>query len=219
MKYNLLIMITLTLFGCKKDDDQGLTINSATYSLHYDESHKFNVREGSRDLDNTQLSWSVQDTSLGTINASGLFKAKRIGTTTIQAKKGNKTVLAQITVKPYSFLFIEPILELYKDRAYVLANEKRRSISTVNDVELTFLGDNNKVTSVTYAFEPSYGIRMMRIIFVNKPEVIEEMKTFLSERYFVKPGAPNSIIAFKDGLKHISASFSSSVGPQIEYFL
>lgn len=212
-------LLATALISCTKDKITELTINSPLYSLHYDETHQYRLKEGNSEIGNSQITWSIQDTLLGKIDGNGLFSARRIGTTVIEARKGNTVVSAQVTVKPYSFLFEEPIFEHGKDRDYVYANEKRPPASVIeNPHAAEFDGENEKVKKVSYEFDPTYGIRMVRVVFVNRPEVIEEIRTFLCERYQVTTNQPNNMVALRKGIKHLAVSFNSSRGPQIEYF-
>ncbi len=68
-----------------------INANAATVNLKVGQSKRLSIKSG--------ITWSSKDTSVATVNGSGLAKAKAAGTTKIVGKKGSTTYTYSIVVK------------------------------------------------------------------------------------------------------------------------
>ncbi|WP_373513375.1 Ig-like domain-containing protein [Persicitalea sp.] len=79
-KISPLFLILVLFSGCKeKAPDLPIIINSPTAAIHYDETYQFVVKQGDKELSTQGYNWKSFDPRIGTIDANGLFSAKRIG--------------------------------------------------------------------------------------------------------------------------------------------
>lgn len=172
----------LLILSCSKKDEKPSTkIDQETLSLNYDQTHQFKLTEGNTTVDARNVNWTSSDQSVGTIDGSGFFAAKKVGKTTISATANGSTLKSEVTVVPYSELCVEPVLDFGASFAAVKAKEKRIILQQTNTA-LMYKGENAKVQNVFYGFESG---RLESSILLLTPieAVVEESVKFLSERY------------------------------------
>ncbi len=123
-KLVLIFAFSSIVWGCKKDDPTPVTISDTQVALKYDQEHQFTLMRGTETVPPSEFSWKSSDEKVGTIDASGKFKGKRIGETTISGtSSGGESVSSQVTISPYSTLTKEPVLEFGTNRDNI---EKRK---------------------------------------------------------------------------------------------
>ena len=84
-------------------DISSITVSPASATLTHGETQQFAAT--AYDGDNNTISgvsftWTSSDTSVGTVDASGVFTAHKVGTTTISAAAGDAVGTATVTVAP-----------------------------------------------------------------------------------------------------------------------
>jgi hypothetical protein len=205
----LLLLPALLFAACKKDDKPAPSISSETVELNFDKEHQFSIKEGSNDYSASGLTWTSSDLSVGTITASGLFKAKKIGKTTIKAEGNGISLTSEVTVKPYSTLCKEPAYTFGISINAVKALETRSLLSqTVTG--LNYAGENAKVRNILYAFENGLLVSSALLIADNQASVEEAVK-FLAERYTYQ-GESEEVFYFSNGSVIIGLSFHETLG-------
>ena len=101
-----LFLFSFIIVSCsKKDPKPAYKIDSENLSLHYDGSHQFEITLNGQ---TESPAWSSSDTTVGKIDQSGYFEAKKIGTVVITGSLADYTVKSTVTVIPYSDLRKEP---------------------------------------------------------------------------------------------------------------
>lgn len=177
----LLLLITLIVIGCKKDKEVPNYSFVNPSVIHYDESHQFEVQNNQKQVGSNLVSYSSSDESVGNINATGLFTAKKVGQTTITGSVNGKNFSTVVTVKPYSTFYTEPSVEFGANQNAIRSYERRvEEESAIN--YLYYKGENYKILQVLYVFEE---LKMQTAIvqFRTTEEIGSEVITFLKERY------------------------------------
>lgn len=191
-KLVLIFAFSSIVWACKKDDPTPVTIGNAQVELKYDQEHQFTLMRGSDTVSPAEFSWKSSDEKVGTIDASGNFKGKRIGETTVTGTAADgQSVSSQVTISPYSTLTKEPVLEFGTNRDNIEKKETRKLTLRYGDGDgitktLTFAGENAKVRSLVYVFKNDQ-LTSVRFHLETNSEVAKESAVFYSERYsFVK---------------------------------
>ncbi|WP_256004866.1 Ig-like domain-containing protein [Pedobacter deserti] len=187
MKKQLLALVTLSILfvACskKKESTPKLMLDLNELSLKFDKEHQFKVTLDGQAVDGATVNWTSSDERTGTIGGTGLFKAKRIGTTTITAKRGEEVLTATVDVTPYSTFFVEPYIDFTASKAVIKTKEKRLLAPNGEDAdELLFIGENNKIQNVFYAFENGTLLGAMAV-FNTSTLTSDELAKFYLERY------------------------------------
>lgn len=178
----MLLLIAATAMSCSKNDSKpSYAINSASVNLNYDKQHQYVVKLGETAVDAKTLSWSSSDEGVGTVNASGLFKANRIGKTTVKAEINGISLTSEVVVNPYSTLCKEPVLDFGATIAVIKSKETRTFLGG-DATLLNFAGENANVRGAMYLFDVT-GFKSAMLLIAETNAVIEESAKFLSERY------------------------------------
>lgn len=192
---NLLYLLFLVFFivSCsKKDPKLVYKIDSENLSLHYDGSHQFEITSSGQ-VGSTN--WNSSDTTVGTIDQAGYFKAKKIGTVTITGSSADYTVKSTVTVIPYSTMCKEPFYNYMQSMA-ATKNKEFRPLVQETDTQLGYTGENNKVRGVLYAFENDQ-MQAAALLLSNSSSVVTESYQFFSERY-TSLGDEDNVYFFTD---------------------
>jgi hypothetical protein len=173
------LSITFLLFtACsKKSDKLPTVIDQQTVSMHYDEIHQYSVTNTS------SLTWTSSDTTVGTISSAGLFKAKKIGTTTIKGTSGNVSAQSAVTVTPYSTMCQEPYF-LPGSSIATIKGKESRVIYSSTPTTIFFTGENSKLRYAGYLFDGT-GLTTSILLFANTSDIVTEAAVFFKERYTV----------------------------------
>jgi hypothetical protein len=207
----LLFLISITFAACSKKEDAKptYTISQTAVSLNYDKQHQYTVKEGSNNVSPSTLTWTSSDETVGTISASGLFKAKKIGETTIKAEGSGHTVISDITVTPYSTLCIEPDFTFGSSKAIIKGKEKRVLSSEIEN-SLLYTGENSKLRHVMYVFENNQ-LSGSVLLMANSEAVMEEGLKFFLERYTFLGNSDNILIFSGVGVV-IGVNYTTELG-------
>ncbi len=218
MKKQLLtfLVAVLLIISCsKKDDKPSTTIDQEKVSLNYDQTHQFKLTAGSTAVDASKVTWTSSDQTVGTINASGLFSAKRIGNTTIKAVANGSTLTSEVSIIPYSELCKEPVLEFGASLATIKSKETRVLIEQTSTA-LMYNGENSKVENIFYGFNAS-GLESSVLLLSSSAAVVDESEKFFSERYeFV--GETVGLFFFEDSKTTVGLGFVQDLGFVAVYF-
>lgn len=174
----LFTFIVLILAGCSKDknNDPVYEINSTTLTTNYDKEFQFSI-EGNPE----NIVWSSSDENVGTIDNTGLFKANKIGSTTITAKIGTASVKSEVTVESYGELFKEPYTDYGSNKASIKSKESR-SLKAEISTALLYEGENNIVKDLLYLFENDK-MQAASINFSYSSSIASQVGQFYGERY------------------------------------
>ncbi|MFI5157751.1 MAG: Ig-like domain-containing protein, partial [Sphingobacteriales bacterium] len=180
MKKLLLYTLSIALLlvsACSKNGDNKptATIDAQTVSMHYDETHQYSV------TNTTGLTWTSSDATVGTIDNSGLFTAKKIGKTIIKGTSGNISVQSTVTVTPYSTMCQEPYFILGASMATIEGKETRLLYGSTA-TGLLYTGENSKLRYAEYIFDNT-GFIEAALLLANTTDVVDEASTFFKERY------------------------------------
>lgn len=214
MKKQLLTLVAISLIftACsKKESTPESTIDVTELSLNYDKQHQFTIKQGNNDIDESTYIWTSADVRVGTIEASGLFQAKRIGTTTVTATKDGKSLTSKITVSPYVYFFIEPYVSFTSNKTTIKSQETR-PLETGGETttSLLYKGENNKITNVFYGFEN--GLLQGSIVVFNISNILpKDLATFFVERYTLI-GETNNTYYFSKGDILVAIGETAGIG-------
>jgi uncharacterized protein YjdB len=129
---------------------------------------------------NTTFSWKVGDNSVGTITADGVFTARGIGQTTIQATAQGIIGQAEVIVNPDTIIIIDPMYVTVNSGSSSNMTAKTYKINRTND-DLTLV-----TTPASLRWEiPSMGLPMFDVATVDQ-----------SGKVTVKAGAMTGMMAF-----------------------
>lgn len=174
-----LFIISIIIVSCsKKDAKPGFKIDSENISLHYDGSHQFEITP---DAQTTSTTWSSSDTTVGKINQSGYFTAKKIGTVTVTGTSASYTLKSTVTVTPYSTMCKEPFYQMGQNMAST-KNREFRTLTFQSATGLTYAGENSKLRDVLYAYDND-SMTAAALLLGNTPDVAAEAYKFFNERY------------------------------------
>lgn len=214
MKKILLLsgFVALIVYSCsKKNDIKGAyRLDADTLSMHYDQTHQFQVSQGSTLVTDSLTVWKSSNDTIGTIDKYGLFTAKKIGSVIVTGTAANYSLKSRITVVPYSILCTEPY---FKAGATIDATKAAESRSLLNETgsALVYQGENNKVSFVEYAFNTD-SMTAAQVIFANTIDAAQESVKFYSERY-TSLGTANDIEYYTDNANVLIAlSLDSKLG-------
>lgn len=213
MKKHLLTLLlpVLILLSCSKIDDKPATtsIDQNKVSLNYDQTHQFKLTEGSTAIDASKVHWTSSDETVGIINASGLFSAKKVGKTTIKAVANGSTLTSEVTIIPYSELCKEPIVDFGASLTTVKGKETR-VLSEQTATALMYNGENPKVDNIFYGFNAS-GLESSVLLLSSSAAVVKESAKFFAERYeFV--GEEEDLVFFADSKTAIGLGYVQDLG-------
>lgn len=174
-----LFLVSFIIISCSKKDPKPVyKIDSENLSLYYDGSHQFEITSNGQTESPT---WSVSDTTVGKIDQSGYFKAKKIGTVVITGSTADYTVRSTVTVIPYSTMCKEPFYNFNQSIA-ATKNKEFRTLTLETETGLTYTGENNKIRNVLYAFENDK-MQAAALLMRNSSDVVTESYKFFNERY------------------------------------
>jgi len=184
MKKQLLTLLALAviLTSCsKKEPEPEYSLDQTDLELNYDKEHQFTIKLGSKDINESEFTWTSTDETVGYVSTSGLFNAYRIGKTTVKAVGANVTLTAVITVAPYSTLCAEPFIQ-YGATKSLIKSKETRTLQEETATALYYRGENAKVKNVLYGF-PEGPLHSMVLVFTDTEAVVKESIKFFSERY------------------------------------
>jgi hypothetical protein len=209
-KILMLLFIAATAVSCSKNDSKPTyAIDVASVNLNYDKSHQFVVKLGNTVVDNRTLTWFSSDETVGTVDASGLFIANRIGKTTVKAEINGNSLTSEVVVNPYSSLCKEPILD-FGASITAIKSKETRTLNGENATLLRFAGENAKLRDVRYFFDVT-GLKHAMLLITETNAVVEESAKFLSERYDFL-GEDDDIYVFGDKNVLIGVSVQPDLG-------
>ncbi|GAB2684825.1 hypothetical protein GCM10027037_02650 [Mucilaginibacter koreensis] len=196
-KYLILIVLLYTaIAGCKKESgtEPGSTaysIDQTAVTVNYDGQHQFAINSSTGGSSTIAATWSSSDTTVGTINSAGLFKAKRVGTTTVKAAGSNLDLSSTVTVAPYYQLYQEPYRLYNSDTTALKAKEIRTIIGRYRYADLvqvqfllSYKGENSNLSAVQYNFiDNKETSASLTLTGNNDLTYIAKLMAFYRERY------------------------------------
>ncbi len=113
-----------------------ITISPSTVTLAINETERFNATvldQRGREMTNVTVTWTSSNTTVGSIDADGIFTALAAGTTNVTASAGNISAEATVTVNDSE---VEPIateIRITPPRATLAVNDTQRFMATIFD--------------------------------------------------------------------------------------
>jgi len=113
-----------------------ITISPSTVTLAINETERFNATvldQRGREMINVTVTWTSSNTTVGSIDADGIFTALAAGTTNVTASAGNISAEATVTVNDSE---VEPIateIRITPPRATLAVNDTQRFMATIFD--------------------------------------------------------------------------------------
>jgi len=113
-----------------------ITISPSTVTLAINETERFNATvldQRGREMINVTVTWTSSNTTVGSIDADGIFTALAVGTTNVTASAGNISAEATVTVNDSE---VEPIateIRITPPRATLAVNDTQRFMATIFD--------------------------------------------------------------------------------------
>jgi|UPI000831BD75 PGF-pre-PGF domain-containing protein len=113
-----------------------ITISPPTATLAINETERFNATvldQRGREMINVTVTWTSSNTTVGSIDADGIFTALAAGTTNVTASAGNISAEATVTVNDSE---VEPIateIRITPPRATLAVNDTQRFMATIFD--------------------------------------------------------------------------------------
>lgn len=207
-KFTFLALIAVS---CAKDDNSPLVISDIEINLKYDKQHQYSIKRGSKTLDNSSVTWELNDKNLGTVSANGLFKARKIGTSHVTVNYNGAMAQGNINVTPYSTMFTEPMAKFGASMSDIKYSEKRKILAETTD-GIIYQGETNKIEGVMYLFDNNR-LETAAVIFAITSTVVDEVSLFFKERY-PKYGTQGDFIIFVDDdkSKAIGLTVSDDLG-------
>lgn len=180
---SLFIGLIISLSGCSKKEVPKPTyaIDNSSLSINYDNEHQFIIKLGNGAADAGSFTWTSSDTTVGTINKTGLFKGKKIGKTTVKAEGNGTALISEVTINPYRTMFKEPVTAFGAPIDTIKSKEIRKFDEEI-DGTIYFQGENANVQFVGYTFSNNK-MTSAGIFFQPNNAVIEELPIFYNERY------------------------------------
>jgi hypothetical protein len=206
VKYSIytLLLIAVTITSCSKNEPQANLEGNVT--LHYDETHQLVLTN----TPTTNVTWKSSDESIGTVDNSGLFTAKKVGTVTITASGSKFKTTADVTITPYSTLCKEPALDLGKSQNAIKLKETRALANQSSDY-LYFYGENSKLRYSSYHFIKGQ-LAASALFLANREDVVKEAVTFFKERYTLLEVDGNTAFFSYNSILTIGLTVDSNLG-------
>ena len=216
-----LVFLTSMLASCsKKDPEPQVAIDANTLELKYDKTHQFVLSKGAEPVVASTFTWKSSDEKVGTVDASGNFKGRKIGETKVTGTSTTMgTVESTIKISPYSTLFAEPIIQFGTDVATIKGKEKRKlSVNQTADI-LLYDGENANIKFVAY-YVKNGKIESAFVLFSNPTTpVLTESATFFKERYPKIDASDSEVFLLNDEETYaIVLSVSNELGYNAQYF-
>lgn len=174
------LLVVLCFAACTTKEEPLTIISDTNIQLKYDGTHQFKLNKGNSTVADNEIVWQSSDPKVGTIDKKGLFEGRKIGKTEIIASTQNGSFKADVEILPYYTTYVEPVLDFYKTRQAIKAQERRELISEDAYTMIYHIG-NTKALSVIYIFEKDLMIGCG--VFFNNKSLKPEVNTFLRERY------------------------------------
>lgn len=189
-----LFIILLVAVSCTKDNSVPLKISDVEININYDKTHQYSIKKGDKEVKN--ITWEVKDNTIGSISATGLFTARKVGSTYINASYGGSIVQGNVNIIPYSTMLLEPVVKFGSSMSDIKYLEKRKFI-TSTATGMLFEGDNSKIENVLYLFEKGK-LTSIGVIFALTTSVAKESILFYQERYPRRETVEDLIVHFND---------------------
>lgn len=184
--------------SCSSDKDEvteNYSIDPSQTTINYDKTQQLTAKNNGSSIAATEFSWKTSDDKRGTVNAQGLFTAKKVGEVEVTATKNGKTSTAKIIIAPYQNFFKEPLMYFGKTKADIKAAESR-TLQNETPTALAYKGENSNVTNVGYTFDANGKMNSAIVIFPSTTASVNMVSTFYKERYNVLT-TDNNIIYLK----------------------
>lgn len=182
MKLRQILLISAIFLKACSDPDPQISIDSI--DIKYDQQARIKVNQGSNTIDPVGFTWKLADEMIGTIDANGVFHARKVGETTVQLlnSEGQRIGETKVVVSPYSMLCAEPVTEWGASIASILSSETR-SISIRENNHLEFNGENEKIKKVIYELGSDSKLNFSILQLSDNETTKKEADVFFKERY------------------------------------
>ena len=220
MKKTFLILVSVVfIFNSCEKKLKSVELDNDEITIHYNETYQLNASYSPTDIDNRPtFTWHSENTNVAKTDQNGLIEGVRIGETkiTVQTEEPVFKASCRVIVEPISNMYAEPVLDFGETISTVKGKETR--ILVYEDAEgLVYEGESLKVLGIMYFFEFAR-LAFTAALFENSPSVMEELKTYLAERY--KFIIEDEGIYFYEVRENIIAarSIDSELGLNVIYF-
>lgn len=192
MRKSLLLFALIALvWGCEDDKKQGnAKLNSSTVELKFGQTKQLSVEDG------VATSWTSDDEFVATVDKKGLVTAKHVGKTTIQAFAGGDLLSCEVNINPTYNSFKEPLMTWGASVSTIKSAEKRTLIAEELDGIECVLGYKEARTLMLAYFFVSNRLESSAVLLALTFNV-EELVTFLSERYKILGETENGIFVWE----------------------
>lgn len=189
-------LVVLLISGCSKNKiEPDAVLNSSEVTLKYDETFKFKVKKGDKDIDFGLLTFSSSDELVGIMNNEGVFTAKKVGETTVKIMGEGVNLTAKVVVEPYQNFFIEPYQNFDGNISSIKKYEKRKLLNELSS-GLIYEGENSDLKYVIYTIDKEV-LSGSAAVFNPIRNVMDKVATYYLERYEFL-GIDGTALYFKD---------------------
>jgi len=219
-KLILFAFSTLLLASCsKKDAEPQVSIDAKTLELKYDKTHQFVLTKGSEAVTASTFTWKSSDEKVGTIDANGNFKGRKIGETKITGTSTTSgAVESSIKITPYTTFITEPVIQFGVDAATIKGKEKRKLSTKSTDNVLLYDGENSNITYVAYFLENGKVAAAFIIFASTATTLLTESVTFFKERYPNIDASDSEVYLLNDEQTYgIILSVDATIGYNAQY--
>ena len=197
-KIFLLLSLSMLLFGCKKDDNPGISFSASTLSLYAGETHQ--LFQSSSDVNVTSNSDFV-----ASVSPRGLVTANHIGVTEIRSGGS----VCNVTVEPHYTLYPDPRLDWGASKAAI--KSKLGTPYSETSTSLLYQHTGTFVTGYMFTSDKLSGIGV-----TVSTSYTSELALALKERYAIIQNSSSGSIAAMYANANTIEKATTIIGAQLQ---
>ena len=182
---------------------QSIQLNRTSLTLTAAQAEQLTVSYLPADADMPAFRWSIDDSFVATVSATGRVEALRAGMAVIKVETtdGRHSAVCSLTVNPQYNGWKEPVLNFGASKSTIRNQESREynaMYSALSTQISVFNGENDKIQFCVYSFTND---KMDGSLLVIMPTAIVEARQYYAERYRFLSESSDGIRSYlsKDG--------------------
>jgi len=182
----LILLVSLILFACGKEDpqDQNITLSQSAIEIDFEETFRLDatfIRDG---YSPSGFIWESANPNIATVSDNGTVTGLRVGTTIVTVLTADRLFSAdcEVTVNPTNFLYLEPLFDFGQNKAFIRANETR-TFWNENEEAMLFQGENENIYGMVYVFPETLYELSYALLNIETEAELMNLIAFLEQRY------------------------------------
>ena len=182
----LILIVSMLIFSCGKEDpqDENINISQTAIEIDYEETFKLDatfIRDG---YSPSGFIWESARPNIASVRNDGTVTGMRVGKTIVTVYTADRLFSSdcEVTVNPTNLLYKEPLFDFGQNKAFIRANESRTFLGE-DDESLAFRGENASILGVVYLFSNTQYEVSYAVLNIETEAEILNLIDFLEQRY------------------------------------